>query len=120
MLRSDRLRQALALCVVAAWASLAGLSFADTLEDARKVSPRENQTADQAVQGALVTPAVKSAPPSPHVLKPRPLFTSSRHPAIHPPGIVQVATSRPFTFTLHDPPLIHRFKLFQLFSIYRL
>ena len=120
MFRSDRLRKAIALCVVATWVSLAGMAFADAPEDAREVSARENQTADQVVQQALSTPAVKPAPPSSELITPRPAFESRHHPVIDFPRILRLATARPLALTRHDPPLAHRFKLFQFLSVSRL
>ena len=120
MSRSDRLRKTIVLCVVAAWASLAGMAFADALEDAWKVSAHEDQTADQVVQQALSTPAVKPAHVSYRVIKPCPAFESSQRMVSHAPWRVLSATARPLAFTLHGPPLTHRFKLFQFFSVYRL
>ena len=120
MLRSDQSRKVIILCVVAAWALLAGMAFADALEDAREVSAREDQTADQTVQQALSTPAVKPASISSELSKPCPTFESHHHPVITFPRALQLATARPLALTLHDPPLTYRFKLFQLFSVYRL
>ena len=120
MSRADRLRKTIALCVVAAWASLAGMAFADALEDAREVSAREDQTADQVVQQALSTPAVKPASLSFELIKPRPTPQSNHHPVVDFPRILRLATARPLALTLHDPPLSHRFRLFQFLSVYRL
>ena len=120
MSRSDRLRKAIALCVVAAWVSLAWMAFADALEDVREVPAREDQTADQVVQQALSTPAVEPAHLSYKVIKPRPAFESSQRIVSHAPWFVLLAIVRPLSLTLHDPPLTQRFKLFQFFSIYRL
>ncbi len=120
MARDEQMRKAVALCVVAAWALLVGMSFADTIEDARKASAREDHTADQAVQQALSTPAVKPVSLSPAVLKPHPMFKASGYAPIDAPRIIQSAASRPLAFTWHDPPLAHRFRLFQFLSAYRL
>ena len=120
MFRSNRLRKAIVLCVVAGWASLAGMVLADALEDAREVPAREDQTADQMVQQALSTPVVKPTSLSCELIQPYPTFESRHHPVIDVPRILQLATARPLVFTLHDPLLTHRFKLFQLFSVYRL
>ena len=120
MFRSDRVRKTIALCIVAAWASLAGMTFADTLEDAWEVSACEDQTVDQAAQQALSTPAVKPAYLSYKVIKPHPAFESSHHPVIGVLPITRLALSKPLALSLHDPPLTHRFKLFQFFSVYRL
>ncbi len=120
MFRSDRLRKAIALCVVVAWASLVGLSFADTIEDARKVSSHEDSRDDQAVQGALLTPAVKPVSLSSKIIKPHSTFELGHYFVTDALWIVPLASSRSLASTLHDPPLTHRFKLFQLFSIYRL
>ena len=120
MSRSHRLRKAIALCVVGAWASLAGMACADALEDAREVSAREDRTADQVVQQALSTPAVQPASLSSERIKPRSTFESRRHPMIDGPRIQRFAAARPLALTLHDPPLPRGFKLFQFLSVYRL
>ena len=121
MLRSDRMRTVIALCVVAAWASLAGLSFADTIEDARKVSPHEDSQNDQAVQQALVTPAVRPTSLLWSVTPAQPTFEPSHQPLAHAFSSARFATSHSWNAALHDPPpLLHRFTLFQLFSVYRL
>ena len=118
--RSDRIIRILALCVIAAWASLVGVSFADTIEDARKVSTHEDSHSDQAVQGALLTPAVKPASLSSEVIKSHPAFESGQRMMSHAPWAVLSVPSRPLALTLHDPPLTHRFRLFQFLSVYRL
>ena len=120
LLRSDRLRKVIALGVVVAWACLVSTSFADTLEDARKVSPHEDSRDDQAVQRALLTPAVKPVSLSAKIIKPQPTFESGHHLVTDALWIVPLASSRSLASALHDPPLTHRFKLFQLFSVYRL
>ena len=114
------MRKTIALCIAAAWTLLAGVAFADALEDAQKVSAREDQTVDRGVQQALSTPAVKPAHLSYTVIKPRPAFESSQRIACHSPWFVLPAIARPLALTLLDPSLTHRFKLFQFFSVYRL
>ena len=120
MVISNPMRKTVALCIVAAWALLAGMAFGDTLEDARKVSAREDSASDRAVQQALSTPAVEPAYLSYKVIKPRPAFESGHHPVIGFLRVTPLATSRPVALSLHDPPLTHRFKLFQFLSVYRL
>ncbi len=121
MLRSDRLGKAIVLGVVAAWALLVGTSFADALEDARKVSAHEDSRSDQAVQQALVTPAVKPTSLSWSVPPPQPAFEPIHHPLAHASSSARLATPSSWDAALHGPPLsLHRFKLFQLFSVYRL
>ena len=120
MFRSDRLRKTIVLCVVAGWAGLAGVVCADALEDAREVSAREDQAADQIVQQALSTPAVKPASLSFGLVTPRLTFASGHYPVIDFPRMLQLVAAKPFAVTLHDPPTPHRFDLFQLFSVYRL
>ncbi len=121
MLHSDQLKKVTALCVVATWACLVGTSFADTLEDARKVSPHEDSRNDQAVQGALITPTVKPASLSSSITPPYPTFEPIHHPLAQALSSAQLTTPNSWDATLHDPPLLlHRIKLFQLFSVYRL
>ena len=120
MFRTDRTKKTIVLCVVAVWAALAGVVCADALEDAREVSAREDQTADQIVQQALSTPAVKPASCSFALIASRRVFEPGRHPIIDVPRMLQLAAAKPFAVTLHDPPPPHRFDLFQLFSVYRL
>ena len=121
MLRSDELRNAIVLCVVAVWVSLAGTSFADSLEDARTASPPEDRRSDQAVQHALVTPSVKPPSPSLHVGSPQPAFNPVHHPLlVQASSRAQRTIPSSWNAALHGPPLPHRFKLFQLLSVYRL
>ena len=120
MILSYPMRKTIALCIVAAWTLLAGMAFGDTLEDAWKVSAREDRTADQTVQQALSTPAVEPAYLSYKVIKPRPAFKLSHHPVIGFLRATQLATSKSAALSLHDPLLAYRFKLFQFLSVYRL
>ena len=120
MFPSNQLRKAVALCVVATWALLVGLSFADTIEDTRKVSAREDNRDDQAVQEALLTPAVTPVALSSKLITPHPAFELGHYVVTDVLWGVPSAASRLLASTLHDPPLLHRVKLFQLFSVYRL
>ncbi len=121
MLQSARMRKVVALCVVAAWAYLVGVSSADAIEDARKISPHEDGQSDQAVQQALATPAVKPASLSSRVTPPHPTFEPVHHPLAQIASSTQRITPNAWDATLHGPPpLLHSVRLFQLFSVYRL
>ena len=99
---------------------LAGMAYADAFEDARKVSAREDPISDQTVQQVLNTPAVLPVFLSYRVIKPCPAFESRQRIGSHAPWVVLLAAARPLALALHDPPLPHHSKRFQLLSVYRL
>ena len=120
MFLSDGLKKATAFCVVASWAFMAGMACADALEDIREVSAHEDQVADQVILQALSTPAILPGSLSFDSITPRPTLDSHHSSGIDVPGALQLSLAQPLIFVRHDPPLRHRFKLFQLFSVYRL
>ena len=118
MLIPHQTKRTVALCLVAAWASLYGIHVADTLEDARE-GP---EPIDVQVAQALATPAEQplylseaqlgtSTSPSWGVVSPL------RVPDVH----VWLAVSpTPSLSMTGGPPPRAKPPLFQLFSVYRL
>lgn len=113
---SDQIKRIVAVCVVAAWVSLFGVTMAEAFGYFHDTP----EHADQTIEQVLSTPADDTISLSDQ-------FTTVQHhvalisAVIDPdPHAAQLAYSIACRAVAQGPPLRHPPKLFQLFSVYRL
>ncbi len=113
---SGQIKRVVALCIVAAWMSLFGVTVAEAcgyLQD----TPEHT---DQTVEHALSTPADQTASLSDHLAGNQQFVGFVKAVMKHDPNADQMACSIVCRVVAHSPPLRHPSELFQLFSVYRL
>jgi hypothetical protein len=114
------MRKIIALLVVALWAVMVSISFADSLEDAHEEPNPTDQVTDQAIACALATPRVKPTSVLSRIRKSRRTFNPICCSGFDVARLIQLTALRVVKPTLCVLLLAYRLRLFQFLCVYRL